>query len=44
MIPMIEPTLFTDEQQQRRTAFCEICGGVCYWPGYFCLRCERRQL
>ena len=37
----IEPTLFFDPQTCLHIRYCPVCGGVCYGPGYFCLRCER---
>ena len=42
MIPQIEPVLYIDPQRERRTGECPRCGGVCYWPTFSCLRCERR--
>ena len=42
MYPGIEPMLYADPQAERPAFCCEICGGACYRPGFFCLRCERR--
>ena len=42
MYPWIEPNLYIDIQARVREASCSRCGGVCYSPGYHCLRCERR--
>ena len=36
----IEKMLYFDPQQQK-FACCDRCGGACYGPGYYCIRCER---
>ena len=43
MIPMIEPVLYRDAQQEKPACFCRVCGGECYLPSLICLRCERRS-
>ena len=43
MRPLIEPTLYIDIQAIRPAAFCPDCGGETYYPGYSCIRCERRS-
>lgn len=43
MIPLIEPVLYIDPQQERRIRFCENCGGICYWPSFTCSRCEEGE-
>ncbi len=44
MLPQIEPMLYTDAQKENNFLFCGFCGGECYAPGYYCLRCERSGL
>ena len=39
----IEQTLYVDEQAAKPAMLCPVCGGECYDPTLFCLRCERRQ-
>ena len=43
MIPLIEPVLYLDPQNQIPVCFCPVCGGERYAPSLICLRCERRQ-
>ncbi len=43
MIPLIEPVLYLDPQNQIPACCCEICGGAQYAPTFTCLRCERRK-
>lgn len=43
MIPLIEPVLYLDPQNQIPACFCEACGGERYAPTFTCLRCERRK-
>ena len=43
MNPWIEPVLYIDRQGERPHHFCPECGGCCYSPGFYCLRCERRK-
>lgn len=42
MIPLIEPMLYIDPQQEAPGCFCPECGGERYAPTFTCLRCERR--
>lgn len=37
----MESTLFFDPQTAIPACFCPECGGECYAPSRFCLRCER---
>lgn len=42
MTALLEPMLYIDPQTQPRWDLCPDCGAVRYWPGYVCIRCERR--
>ncbi len=42
MPPIIEQTLFIDDQAQKPSGFCEWCGGELYAPSNVCSRCERK--
>lgn len=44
MIPLIQPVLYIDPQQETPGAYCEICGGGLYAPSFRCIRCERGAL
>ena len=41
MIDSIQPTLYIDPQSEIPAGYCSRCGGVLYYPGRHCLRCER---
>ncbi len=43
MREIIEPMLYVDEQALAPAAFCQVCRGELYEPGFVCLRCERRK-
>lgn len=37
----MESTLYYDPQAEVPVCFCPECGGECYAPSRYCIRCER---
>lgn len=40
---MVEQQMYFDPQQEKGQAFCPVCGGAVYPPGYSCIRCGREE-